>query len=500
MSNDPEFRLFNTLSRSVEPVVPAAPGHLRFYSCGPTVYSFAHIGNFRSFLTADLILRTAQAIGWKTTYVTNITDVGHLTEDDAADAAGEDRMAKALQSKEGERFANVWDLARFYTGELMRDWHTLNLHEPSVRPRATEHMREQITAVERLIEKGHAYETEQGIYFSVPSFDGYGRLSGNERADELELAVRDVVADPGKRDPRDFALWKKDPKHLMQWYSPWGWGFPGWHIECSVMAIAYLGEEIDLHAGGEDLIFPHHECEIAQSESLTGRPFARHWVHTRFLQVEGEKMAKRTGNFFTVRDLVAPASEGGRGVDPLALRLALISGQYRKPFNFTRDTLRASAKHVARFGEVLEAVDAASGDGPDLAGDRLRPLYDRALAAMLDDLNTPEAIAAVIEGFKLLHGMRKHLNEASAVAARSWVDSVNALLGIVEHEREPAAPAGGDHDPERAEIDALVADRQAARAARDFVRADAIRERLTALGVEVMDTSEGAVWRRVTAV
>jgi cysteinyl-tRNA synthetase len=187
-------------------------------------------------------------------------------------------------------------------------------------------------------------------------------------------------------------------------------------------------------------------------------------------------------------------------VDPLALRLALISGQYRKPFNFTRDTLRASAKHVARFGEVLEAVDAASGDGPDLAGDRLRPLYDRALAAMLDDLNTPEAIAAVIEGFKLLHGMRKHLNEASAVAARSWVDSVNALLGIVEHEREPAAPAGGDHDPERAEIDALVADRQAARAARDFVRADAIRERLTALGVEVMDTSEGAVWRRVTAV
>lgn len=500
MSRDPEFRLYNTLARSVEPVVPAEPEHLRFYSCGPTVYSFAHIGNFRSFLTADLILRTAQAIGWKTTYVTNVTDVGHLTEDDAADAGGEDRMTKALQSKDGSRFANVWDLARFYTDELLRDWQTLNLREPSVRPRATEHMREQISAVESLIEKGHAYETGQGIYFSVPSFEKYGRLSGNERAEELAQSVRDVVSDPEKRDARDFALWKKDPKHLMQWYSPWGWGFPGWHIECSVMAISYLGEEIDLHAGGEDLIFPHHECEIAQTESLTGKPFARHWVHTRFLQVEGEKMAKRTGNFFTVRDLVAPASEGGRGVDPLAVRLALISGQYRKPFNFTRDTLRASAKHVARFREVVEAVDQATGEGPDHVGERLRPIYERALAAMLDDLNTPEAIAAVIEGFKLLHGMRKQLNEASAEQARVWISDVNALLGVVGHEQDMPDGPESDIDPEAADIDALVAERQAARAARDFERADEIRTQLTEMGIEVMDTADGAIWKRVTTV
>jgi cysteinyl-tRNA synthetase len=317
------------------------------YSCGPTVYSYAHIGNFRTFLTADLIARVARALGLEVHFVTNITDVGHLTEDDTADAGGQDRMERALSSEEGKRFANVWDLARFYTRALLSDWEALNLLEPTVRPRATEHIREQVLAVESLLGKGMAYETEQGVYFSVDAFPVYGRLSGNLSADDLVEAERDLVTDPEKRSPRDFALWKKDPHHLMQWHSPWGWGFPGWHIECSVMATKYLGETIDVHAGGEDLIFPHHECEIAQAEGLSGQPFANHWVHTRFLQVEGEKMSKRLGNWLTVRDLIAPVDEGGRGVDPIALRLALISGQYRKPFNFVFDTLRASAKHVA---------------------------------------------------------------------------------------------------------------------------------------------------------
>jgi cysteinyl-tRNA synthetase len=274
MADDTPFVLHNTLSRRAEPLEPAEPGHLRFYACGPTVYSYAHIGNFRSFLTADLILRTAQAIGWRTTFVTNITDVGHLTEDDFADASGQDKMVRALQSKEGEHFASIWDLARFYTASLIEDWHALNLREPDVRPRATEHVTDQIAAVERLVEAGHAYVTEKGVYFSVKSFPAYGRLSGNSAEEQLEQSGREVVQDPDKRDPRDFALWKRDEKHLMQWYSPFGRGFPGWHIECSVMSMHYLGETIDLHAGGEDLIFPHHECEIAQSEALTGKPFA----------------------------------------------------------------------------------------------------------------------------------------------------------------------------------------------------------------------------------
>jgi len=500
MPTETNFRLYNTLSNQVELVEPIEPGHLRFYSCGPTVYSFAHIGNFRSFLTADLILRTARAIGWKTTFATNITDVGHLTEDDVADAHGEDRMMKALHSKEGHRFANIWELARYYAGALLDDWTTLNLRRPDVQPRATEHVRQQIRAVEQLIEKGHAYETPQGVYFDVSTFPGYGKLSGNLEAAELEQTVRDVVVDTDKRDPRDFALWKKDDKHLMQWYSPWGWGFPGWHIECSVMSMEYLGEQIDIHAGGEDLIFPHHECEIAQSESLSGKaPFARHWVHTRFLQVEGEKMAKRTGNFFTVRELVLPASEGGKGIHPLAVRMALLSGYYRKPFNFTFDTLKASLKHVERFQSARSLIDgalAAGAPGDDRLAPRLDGLYDRTLAAMLDDLNTPEAIARTLEGVRLIHGMKEHLNAASAQSAKAWLDRTNKLLGIIAHEETRAEETDESADPLAEKVEALLAERLAARQSRDFARADAIRDELAAMDIEVMDSLQGTTWKK----
>ena len=505
MSPNAPFRLYNTLSRQVEAVEPSERGadgapHLRFYACGPTVYTYAHIGNFRSFLTADLILRTAQAIGWETTYVSNVTDVGHLTEDDYADAGGEDKMTRALRSKEGEAFANIWDLARYYTHALLEDWHALNLREPDVRPRAAEHVTQQIEAVERLVEKGLAYATERGVYFSVEAFPDYGKLSGKGQDAEALAGTREVVQDPDKRDGRDFALWKKDEKHLMQWYSPFGRGFPGWHLECSVMATQYLGETIDLHAGGEDLIFPHHECEIAQAEALTGRPFARYWVHTRFLQVEGEKMSKSKGNFLTVRDLIGPKEAGGRGVDPLALRYALISGQYRKPFNFTQKNLQDSAKAVARFAGALEAVEAAlerGNGGEDRIGGRLAEIYDRALAAMLDDLNTPVALAAALEGAKLIGGMGPNLNGTSAQSARAWLERINGLLGIVRHEEARTSNQDDGEDDELAErVEALLEERQAARKAKDFARADAIRDEIEALGVEVMDSAEGTTWRR----
>lgn len=378
--------LYNTLSRTLEPVVPQEPGLLKFYSCGPTVYSFAHIGNFRTFLTADLIVRTAEALGLKVQYVSNITDVGHLTQDDVADAGGEDKMAKALRSKEGAAFANVYDLARHYADALLHDWQRLGLKHPQVRPRATEHVTDQIEAIERLIASGHAYVTSQAVYFSVQAFPTYGRLSGNTLDTTTREAVREIVIDPEKRDPRDFALWKRDDQHLMQWYSPFGRGFPGWHIECSVMARRYLGDTLDIHAGGEDLIFPHHECEIAQSEALTGKPFAKYWVHTRFLQVEGEKMSKSKGNFFTVRDLV-----DDQGIDPMALRYALISGQYRKPLNFTRKHLQDSARIVERYRETLALVEERmtfDHDGPDRIGERLEALYQNLLDALCDDLNT----------------------------------------------------------------------------------------------------------------
>ncbi len=498
---DKPFRIYNTLARGVEQIVPMQKDHLRFYACGPTVYSYAHIGNFRSFLTADLILRTAQAMGWTTTYVTNITDVGHLTQDDIADAAGEDRMEKALKSGEGQRFANIWDLARFYTGEMLQDWKALNLREPDVRPRATEHVAQQIQAIEQILAKGHAYETSRGVYFSVESYTDYGKLSGNTLDDQLEHAVRDVVDDPEKKNPRDFALWKKDPDHLMLWYSPWGWGFPGWHIECSAMSQTYLGPSFDLHTGGEDNTFPHHECEIAQAESITGEPFVKYWIHTRFLQVEGEKMSKSKGNFYTVRELIAPEEEGGRGVNPLALRLALMSGQYRNPLNFTFDQLKASAKHVQRFEEasaIVERTLAHKTDGADQFVDLLDTLYERALSAMLDDLNTPAAIAASLEGVKQIQSMESNLNAVSAHSAKAWLTKINDLLGIVWPDvSDSAADLSDDEESEFARtVEQLLAEREEARAQRNFARADAIRDRLDEMNIEVMDTSDGTKWRK----
>lgn len=497
MSSDNTLRLFDTGTRSVEPIRTIEPGHLRFYSCGPTVYTTAHIGNFRSFLTADLIIRTARALGWTSTYVSNITDVGHLTEDDVADASGEDKMTRALKSEEGARFANIHDLARHYTDMLLDDWRSLNLLEPDVRPRATEHVTDQIEAIAQLIRDGHAYETSRGVYFSVSSFANYGRLSGNLTAEQLEQSVRDVVDDPEKRDPRDFALWKKDEKHLMQWYSPFGRGFPGWHIECSVMSMRYLGETLDIHAGGEDLIFPHHECEIAQSESLTGKPFANHWVHTRFLQVEGEKMSKSRGNFLTVHELIAPEPEG-RGIDPLALRLALISGQYRKPFNFTKKTLRDSMRIIERYRTAMSAVEAALGEGAggeDRLGERLEGIYVRTLDAMLDDLNTPAALAASLEGARLITGMGAGLNRASAESAARWLERTNDLLGFITHD-DTTSMDDTLNDPLAEEVERLLQQRADARSARDFALADEIRTRLDELGIEVMDSAQGSTWRK----
>lgn len=498
----PEFKLYDTMSRQVKPLETVEPGHLRFYSCGPTVYSYAHIGNFRTFLTADLVVRTAQSLGWKVTSVSNITDVGHLTQDDVADADGEDKMEKALKSKEGEQFANVWDLARYYADAFSSDWKKMNLIEPDVRPRATEHMREQIVAVQELIEKGHAYETPSGVYFSVDSFSDYGKLSGNKDRENLQVGVREVVQDENKKHPADFALWKKDDNHLMQWFSPWGWGFPGWHIECSVMAKMYLGETIDLHGGGEDLKFPHHECEIAQSESVSGKPFANHWMHVTFLQVEGEKMSKSKGNFYTVRDLT------DEGYHPLAIRYALISVPYRKPLNFTIQTLKDAEGNVERFAECIRRIESVvpdaleasyetpSGEPGSLAAEFVR-INDEMLGAMCDDLNTSVAIAKALEGAKVIL-RQDSMGENEAKAGAWFLQKVNGLLGIAypEYSTEECGGESGDSEPvvDGKTISEWIEERAALKKAKDFAASDALRDRLLAAGIELRDSPDGTTW------
>jgi len=492
------LRLYDTMTRQLKPLELIEPGCLTFYSCGPTVYSYAHIGNFRTFLTADLVIRTAEAIGWKVKYVSNITDVGHLTQDDVADAGGEDKMARALKSKEGEQFHNVWELAEYYEDAFLEDWRRLNLRDPMVRPRATQHMREQIVAAEELIKQGNAYETPTGVYFNVESFPGYGKLSGNTQ-DNLRKAVREaVVVDDNKKEQADFALWKKDDKHLMQWYSPFGWGFPGWHLECSVMARMYLGDTLDLHAGGEDLIFPHHECEIAQSEALTGKPFSNHWIHTRFLQVNGEKMSKSLGNFYTVRLLLE------KGADPLAIRYALISGIYTKPLNFTDQSLSDAMGNIERFKRSDAAVAAAiegGSDGPDAIGEQLDDLYEQALDAMTNDLNTSVALAKALEGTRVI--LREtDLSKASGESGKRYLDQINALLGIVRHERPLDCGQVEAPGPkvDEARIAGLIEERAAAKKAKDFARADQIRKDLDAEGIELRDSPDGTTWHLKTAL
>ncbi len=486
----PTFRLYDTMTRTVRPLETAEPGHLRYYSCGPTVYSYAHIGNFRSFLTADLVVRTAAKLGLRTTWVINVTDVGHLTQDDVADAGGEDKMEKALRSKEGEAFANVWELAEFYTDAYLEDWARLNLTAPTVRPKATQHVREQILAAEELVAKGYAYETPDAVYFSVAAFPGYGRLSGNTQ-DALRSGTREVVADPNKRDPADFAVWKKDDRHLMQWFSPYGWGFPGWHIECSVMARQYLGETIDLHSGGEDNIFPHHECEIAQSEALTGKPFSNHWMHTRFLQVNGQKMSKSLGNFHTVRGLAASDPR-----DMLALRYALIGGVWGKPLNFTDASFHDAKTNVDRLRRALDLARNAK-EGPDRLSPQLEALSADLLDAMANNLNTPVALAKTLEGARLVLKEGEGLSGGSALR---FLVLANDLLGVIEHtpanaERlhldDPAPPAETHPKVDEARIAARIAERAALKRTKEFAAADALRHALAAEGVLLTDHPDG---------
>ncbi|HLO99777.1 MAG TPA: cysteine--tRNA ligase [Fimbriimonas sp.] len=486
--SEKQFRLYDSLSRAVKPLKTQEPGKLSFYTCGPTVYSYAHIGNFRSFLTADLIVRTATAIGYDVTWVSNITDVGHLTDDDVADGQGEDKMEKGLRSKEGEKFHSVWELAEYYEDAYKSDWSLLNLREPNVRPRATQHVREQILAAQSLIDKGFAYETPTGVYFSVEKFPEYGKLSGNTQ-ESLRKGVRDVVLDENKNDQSDFAVWKKDDKHLMQWFSPYGWGFPGWHIECSVMARAYLVDTIDLHSGGEDNKFPHHECEIAQSEALTGKPFCNHWTHTAFLQVNGQKMSKSLGNFYYVRQLV------DKGADPLAIRFALMSGVYRKNLNFTDQGLEDAKLNVDRLARALSLAKEATGGGPATLGDSLVALFEEALDAMLNDLNTPIAISKALEGAKLIS--KDTLNKADGELAVEFLEKINDLLGIVHHEVAlPQTQSAPEPAVDEAKILAKIEERAAAKAAKNWALADGIRNELVALGILLVDNPDGSTsWK-----
>jgi cysteinyl-tRNA synthetase len=469
------FHVHNNLTRRLEPFTSLEPGVVRMYNCGPTVYNRPHIGNYRSFLLADLLRRWLEASGFRVEQVMNITDVGHLTDD--ADE-GEDKLEK--QARREKR--DPWQISRAVTAQFLADLRALDFRPAKVYPRASEHIPEMVEIIEGLIANGHAYVTDGNVYFDVRSFPAYGRLSGN-RVEELEAGARIAVRED-KRNPEDFALWKSDPAHLMKWATRFGPdGFPGWHIECSAMARKHLGDRIDVHTGGEDNIFPHHECEIAQTESFTGQPFATYWMHAKFLQVDGGKMSKSLGNTYTLDDVAA------RGFTPRQLRYALIRGHYRAPLNFTWDAMKDAASALENLDDLVARLrrTAKGGEGASdpAAGLELvagaRRDFD---AAMDDDLNTSRALPPL---FALrTYALEGRLGRDAAARALELLGRANQALGVLKLEEE-LLPS---------DIEQRIADREAARKAKDFKEADRIRDELLARGIVLEDTPKGVVWRR----
>jgi len=473
------FQLYNTFTKEKETFVPREPGLVRMYNCGPTVYSRAHIGNLRSFLFADTLRRWLEYQGHRVLQVMNITDVGHLQGD--ADVEGEDKLeAKARSERRDPR-----EIAERFTRLFLEDLEKLGVRPAMAYPRATEHIPEMLAIIDDLVAKGHAYRAGDNVYFDVTTFPGYGRLSGN-RVEDLDAGARIEVREE-KHNPADFALWKSDPRHLMKWPSSYGeHGFPGWHIECSAMAIKHLGPELDIHTGGEDNIFPHHECEIAQSECHTGKRFARYWAHAKFLQVDGGKMAKSLGNVYTVDDAVE------RGFEPRVLRYALIRGHYRQPLNFTWEIMRESQAALEKLDELNErlqrlAQDAGAPDASAEAGAAaLAAARAKFEAALEDDLNVPQAIAALFElRSAVLEG---RIGPAAAADALAFLRRADGVLGVLRGEEV-------DAEFER-RVEDLVACRERARQNRDWAESDRVRDELLALGVVLQDTPAGPVWRR----
>ena len=456
------LRLFNTASAMAEEVKPLEDNHIRMYTCGPTVHDFAHIGNFRTFLFEDLLRRVLKAEGYRVTQVMNLTDV-------------EDRIIR----KAAGRGISIEAYTEPYRKAFFEDLETLRIEPAEHYPRATQHIPEMVALIRRLESRGYTYVSDGSYYFRIANFPRYGALSRLD-VSGLKPGARVDVDDYGKDDPRDFVLWKARKPGEHFWETPLGPGRPGWHIECSAMSMKYLGESFDIHTGAVDLIFPHHEDEIAQSEAATGRPFARMWIHAQFLQdAMGEKMSKRLGNFTTLRDLLP------EGYHPRAIRFALLTGaHYRSPLAFSAELLRAAESAVRRLDEFavrLEASDALAEPAADV-----RRAWDEALA---DDLNLPAAVGHLFEFVRTFNSRL----EAGGVpleeraAALAMLHHANRILDVVEFPE-------GDLD---LEIQRLIAERQSAREAGDFARADELRRQLLKMGIQLDDTREGTRWKRL---
>lgn len=487
---DNKLLIYNTLTRKKEEFQPINPPHVGLYVCGPTVYSDVHLGNVRSFLSFDVVFRYLRFLGYKVRYVRNITDVGHLVDD--ADS-GEDKIAKKARLEALEPM----EIVQKYTIGFHDVMRIFNILPPSIEPTATGHIIEQIEMIKRIIDRGWAYENNGSVYFDVRAYSKehpYGQLSGRN-IDELQNNTRALEGQDHKRDPLDFAIWKKAEKgHIMHWPSPWGEGFPGWHLECSAMSTKYLGEEFDIHGGGMDLKFPHHECEIAQNNGANGKSGPRIWMHGNMLTVQGRKMAKSEGNGFTPEELITGNHKLlDQGYSPMTVRFFMLQCHYASTLDFSNDALRAAEKGYGRLMDawkVLQELSPAKENTLDVES-----LRNECIAAMNDDFNTPVLIAKLFEAVKMVNqlkaGTEKGDDDSLTALKHLFTDFVFEVLGFREEET-----AAGDDDLTDGLMHLIIDLRKNARQNRDFATADQIRDALTALNIVLKDGKEGTEWSK----
>jgi len=481
-----DIYLYNSLTRRKEKFEPLHPGFVGIYVCGPTVYGHSHLGHAKSYISFDVIVRYFRYAGYKVRYVQNITDVGHLLGDQNE---GEDRVLRQARLEQLEPM----EVVETYTRSYFEDMDRLGLLRPDISPRASGHIVEQIGIVKNLIEKGVAYEVDGNVYFDVRKFPAYGKLSGR-KVEELEAGARGEVVEE-KRHPADFALWKKaGPGHLMQWDSPWGAGYPGWHLECSCMSTKYLGETFDIHGGGLENIFPHHECEIAQSETAFEKPFARYWLHNNMITVDGVKMGKSLNNFITIKDAL-------RTYHPIAIRYFVLMSHYRSALDFSDAALEAAQKGLKKLQSTYDRIsDAIRSDAAGKSGDDLtqavKTFTDTFHAAMNDDFNTPRAIAALFDLFteanSALDDRRAGKHELEQL--KQVVDNTaGQVLGIFGAGGTEGSGIQKEIGPV---IEVLIGIRNELRKAKNFTLADKIRDGLLQHGIVIKDTPNGTTWTR----